>query len=332
LCMCVRCICVCACLSCVLVYLLCLFLGVRLPVCAAAYRRIESMRLIREVPEAEERIKKGDLNLTTACAVSGFFKSQKKECASELSRKSKLDFIEMASGKSKREVEDLMIQNSRGVPEKLQREKTRRIKILIKDSKKAVIKNSNGFFMEAQSKDEKIITEIRFYADDELTQMIEACKDNFACPQDTNPSIATVFKKLAKAYLEQKNDKNNKTNPKTPLTKFQSKKRPTSSLRFTSPANLQGIKKSRYISVHIKKELNQRSNKQCEYRFLAKGSSIKRCSAKRGLQVDHILPFAKGGESKLYNLQLLCPEHNRFRAIQSYGPKKLKNYIAGIAD
>jgi 5-methylcytosine-specific restriction endonuclease McrA len=53
----------------------------------------------------------------------------------------------------------------------------------------------------------------------------------------------------------------------------------------------------------------------------------KQCEAKFYLQTEHIVPFAKGGTSQLQNLQLLCPAHNRLRAIEQYGINKMQNYL-----
>ena len=42
-----------------------------------AYRRIDAMRLIREVPEVEEKLKKGAVSLASINAVQSFFRAEK---------------------------------------------------------------------------------------------------------------------------------------------------------------------------------------------------------------------------------------------------------------
>ncbi|MEZ0391556.1 MAG: HNH endonuclease [Pseudobdellovibrionaceae bacterium] len=54
---------------------------------------------------------------------------------------------------------------------------------------------------------------------------------------------------------------------------------------------------------------------------------MKQCQAQFYLQAEHIVPFAKGGTHELSNLELLCPAHNRLRAVQQFGIKKMKNYL-----
>ncbi len=45
---------------------------------AAAWRRIEAMRLLKDVPGADEKILTGELNITTLSKVSQFVKQEKK--------------------------------------------------------------------------------------------------------------------------------------------------------------------------------------------------------------------------------------------------------------
>src|SRR4051794_63869 len=44
---------------------------------AAAYRRIEAMRLLKDCPEVESRVASGELNLTTLASAQTYFKEKK---------------------------------------------------------------------------------------------------------------------------------------------------------------------------------------------------------------------------------------------------------------
>ena len=44
-----------------------------------------------------------------------------------------------------------------------------------------------------------------------------------------------------------------------------------------------------------------------------------RCRAMVGLEIDHVVPKAKGGADDLSNLRLLCREHNRTEAVREFG-------------
>ena len=45
------------------------------------------------------------------------------------------------------------------------------------------------------------------------------------------------------------------------------------------------------------------------------------------LQVDHIVPFARGGDNSPSNLRLLCGKHNRLEAERVYGKKHMEQYV-----
>lgn len=43
------------------------------------------------------------------------------------------------------------------------------------------------------------------------------------------------------------------------------------------------------------------------------------CGSTEGLQVDHIVPVARGGRGTIGNLRLLCAYHNRLEAERLLG-------------
>ena len=45
-----------------------------------------------------------------------------------------------------------------------------------------------------------------------------------------------------------------------------------------------------------------------------KGRCVK-CGSKKNLEIHHIIPHAKGGSSRLENLQLLCRDCNRMKGV-----------------
>ena len=86
----------------------------------SAMRRINSMRLMTELPEVEEMIESGDLSLTTAATVQSFFFRE----AKDYTRDEKIELVEMCLNKSTREVErELTIRN----PEREKRESIRQV-------------------------------------------------------------------------------------------------------------------------------------------------------------------------------------------------------------
>jgi 5-methylcytosine-specific restriction endonuclease McrA len=80
----------------------------------------------------------------------------------------------------------------------------------------------------------------------------------------------------------------------------------------------------RYIRAHDRRVVNVRAGHRCEYLHQRSG---KRCESRTGLQMEHRIPFAKGGPSSEENLLLYCGAHNRLRAIQEFGEEKMRSYL-----
>ena len=83
-------------------------------------------------------------------------------------------------------------------------------------------------------------------------------------------------------------------------------------------------KKSRYIPSAIKREVYRKAGGQCTY---VDSESGKRCSETRYLEVDHVRPFASGGETSPSNLRIRCSAHNKLWAKDVYGAKFMKEKI-----
>ena len=68
----------------------------------AAYRRIQAMRLLKSIPEIQEKMAAGSINLTTASRLQKFFYDQAKE--QEMPAEDKLELIQSVENKSSLEV------------------------------------------------------------------------------------------------------------------------------------------------------------------------------------------------------------------------------------
>jgi hypothetical protein len=52
-----------------------------------------------------------------------------------------------------------------------------------------------------------------------------------------------------------------------------------------------------------------------------------RCESRYGLELDHQLPYAMGGDNSPGNLRLRCKSHNCLHAIESYGREKISRHL-----
>ena len=75
---------------------------------------------------------------------------------------------------------------------------------------------------------------------------------------------------------------------------------------------------TRHIPRTTRDEIFDRDGHRCTY-VAAEGT---RCSATHDLQIDHVRPFALGGDNEADNLRVLCGAHNRRRAEHTFGARR----------
>jgi hypothetical protein len=81
---------------------------------------------------------------------------------------------------------------------------------------------------------------------------------------------------------------------------------------------------SRRIPAPVRDAVYARDKGRCAYI----GSNGERCGAAHHLQVDHIVPCARGGTNAIANLRLLCERHNKIEAERIYGANAMKRFRA----
>jgi 5-methylcytosine-specific restriction endonuclease McrA len=76
-----------------------------------------------------------------------------------------------------------------------------------------------------------------------------------------------------------------------------------------------GEQYNRYIPQAVREAVFTRDEGRCTFI----GPEGIRCNSTWNLHIDHIIPFARGGDHSLQNLRLLCGRHNQFEAEKAYG-------------
>jgi hypothetical protein len=107
---------------------------------------------------------------------------------------------------------------------------------------------------------------------------------------------------------------------------------PAQDPKSTPPADEAGQQRSgksarldcRAIPAELKRAVWTRDQGRCRF---VDAKSGRRCSSSYALEIDHIIPYAKGGLTELRNLRLLCRTHNRLQAIRSFGEKKMNQHL-----
>lgn len=154
-------------------------------------------------------------------------------------------------------------------------------------------------------------TEIRFTADAELLEMLKQIQA-LTAHHKLEPGFNGLLKFIAAQALG-KLDPARQTQRKT-----------------LSPEKvaMEHVAKSRFIPVSLKREIWKKNNGSCVY--VSPITGIK-CGSKYGLQLDHISPWAMGGETHVRNLRLLCGSHNRLVAVEAYGARKMSLHFGRSA-
>ena len=76
-------------------------------------------------------------------------------------------------------------------------------------------------------------------------------------------------------------------------------------------------KSARLVPADVKREVWRRDGGRCTFT----SDAGHRCEARSRLELDHVQPVARGGESTVENLRLRCRAHNQFTAEQAVRPR-----------
>jgi hypothetical protein len=74
-----------------------------------AYRRIAAMRLLKEIPQIEEKINSGTMTLTNITLAQRHFRQETKSTQKQISKTEKLEVLELLENKSNREAQKVVL-------------------------------------------------------------------------------------------------------------------------------------------------------------------------------------------------------------------------------
>ena len=252
----------------------------------AAYRRIQAMRLLHDLPEAGAALKTGQVSLSTVSSLQTFFKNEKK-LKHEYTRPEKLELLTKIIGKSTRETEALLAEKS---PQ-----------ALVKERERALNENET-----------QVTVVLNQALKDKLTRI-----KHLVAHKNPNPTYAELLELMADLALKRLDPRERNTREPKDRPASAPKLVPQTVQRSVERPAMRRIryKNIRYISAATRKLIWQRDQARCQHRNPV---TRKRCESTYALQVDHIKPVALGGESHIENLQLLCGAHNRYKNISNY--------------
>ena len=263
----------------------------------AAYRRIQAAKLYQKFPEILELLQEGKLNLMTISLIEPHVN---KEDGKKL--------MEMAVGKSQREIEDLLAEihprevRFKDVIRKLPI-KARKNEAPLeekKDSPKGhLFEGNDQGTSSAGNKNEKREIQrvkIEFVADESLAEMIERAKQVLR-HKFPRGRLEEVFHQALTDMLE-------KRDPERKVARAEKKQQRPDEKKSTH-VKIQ----RRYIPQDIRRAVWKRDGGQCSFRT----PDGKRCRERGGIELDHVKPWGIGGDSIAENVRLLCRSHNAWR-------------------
>jgi hypothetical protein len=273
---------------------------------AEAYNRIEAARAARKFPVILERLAEGSVNLTTVRLL-----------ASHLTEDNHLELLAVASGKSRRAVEELLAQRFRqpDVTSSIRKLPTTRptpappiaaastpgVRVTLADAAIAAPASPLPAHP-APPKQRPVIAplspdryQIRFTASAKTCEKLRLAQDmlRHAVPTGDTAEIIDRALTLLLDDLARK--------------KFAKTDRPRAS-HGAAPG-------SRYNAAKLRRAVWIRDGGRCA--FVSKGG--RRCNERAFVEFHHLDPYGVGGEATVDTMELRCQAHNKYEAELFYG-------------
>jgi hypothetical protein len=173
---------------------------------------------------------------------------------------------------------------------------------------------------------------VQFLASEAFMQKFEKARALLSNRLDEN-SFEKVFEATIDAFLERHSPERKNARRERRKTKRQGGVKLTKKAKTLDESRREPSKPpadtahnsdaaARRIPAAVRDRVFERDKGRCT--FIAKTGE--RCNATHGLQIDHIVPYARGGKSTPENLRLLCAKHNRLEAERIYGANAIRRY------
>lgn len=264
---------------------------------AAACRRIEAMRAMRETPEIETKLETGELSLSAVTLAHTTLRQFEKFANTEVSPKERKDVMLSLCGQSKRETEKVL---------------ARQFSTPLPIAPVLQTETANG------------TTRVTIELTADEMRIFDEIKRLSGHPQNLKETLLrlaakelTVLKK-SRGEMRVREKKSSSVNSGTPPAEV---KNVADSFGKSSKSE-----KPRAIAASVKRFLWQRAGGRCEFH----NANGKRCGSRHALEYDHIIPVALGGLAKADNLRVYCRQHNVFSATQNLGSNLMAKYIPTI--
>ncbi len=278
----------------------------------SAQIRLNTMRLIREIPAVEAKIESGEMSLSVAANVQSFLRLEKKN-SRPYSENAKIELVEACTGKSVHEVER---EFARRNPEIEKRDSVR----FTSDDR---IRVNHSLSVKVEDKIQRI-KEIWSHVDPNMSReqildrMTEIVLNQIDPLRKAQRSEQKKAKRSKNSKIELKNEMTDRArtmathNIETPFHVGEADSAKNVDAKFSLHPHEMNRTRSRYIAAGASNAVHLKNDGQgCAY---VNPVTSKLCGSHFQLQRDHIVPYAQGGANRPENLRLLCAQHNRWRS------------------
>gem|GEM_PF-1169539 len=271
----------------------------------SAQIRIATLRLIKEVPLAKEKLEDGQLSMSVAANIQSFLYSERKQ-QKPYSLEEKIELVNACTGKSKFEAQKEFAKRN---PEFEKRDSVRPIS----ESKVRIETTISIEALQKLNELRDVLSHVKpsMTFGDLIARLAEDGLEKYSPLRKAE----RAKRRLERRALEEKVLGEVRTRVPTssgevesdePIASVVSVESDTS---VESKAEIRDAARSRYVSAHEKHQVPN-DGLGCTYVDKISG---RRCCSKRFLQLDHVTPFSEGGTSSAANLRWLCGQHNRAR-------------------
>ena len=280
----------------------------------AAARRISAMRMVKQIPKAQESLKSGEVSLSTLSQLQRFVKAKEKIDKKALHNTNQTEASDRSNNVPEKQVIDNKCLSSKGahcakgndqqIGDKPQINQAELFEEIKNKSQKQCEELFVKLAPESDDLHEKTrlvneqTTEIKFYVDQKLMQKLEKLKQLLS-HKNPQPSWQELIEMMADISL-------GKLDPEQKMT------RSNNAAKSMTPKT---IAQQRYIPSSLRQYVWMRDKGRCSY---IDPKSGRKCESKHKLEFDHIRAIGIGGETNKENLRLLCHQHNALMAIKTF--------------
>ncbi len=261
---------------------------------SAVVRRIESARLLREVPEIASKIEEGSLNLSQLSQVQQAIRMTQKQDSRKVPIDEKRKLLKKIENTTQNQTE-LILAKELNLP-------------VVREEKERIHQN------------ESVTLTITFSK--EQIALLEKASDlmSHALP---NHKWADVITALAQKEIQRR----------TEIKRPTEVKKPNKAAKPNTERKLNLVHDHKNIVIKamapiarkaIKPNLRKTifaTDKCCQFKDPL---TNKICGSRRFLEIDHIQPIWAGGDNSAENLRILCSQHNKFKYAKESGLHPLR--------